>query len=65
MNESFLEKRIGPLRVRAYGLVVNFIANVCALYGLSGYLTNGSGLGFLIAGGLGTIAMIWILSKPA
>ncbi|MEM7570869.1 MAG: hypothetical protein AAF337_13840 [Pseudomonadota bacterium] len=62
---TFLERKLGPFRLRVWGLVLNFAANVAALYGLTQYLNDGGGLGFLVPGALITLAMIILLSKPA
>lgn len=60
-----LEKKMGPLRVRSWGLIVNLMGNVLALYGLANYLKTGGGQVPLVLGSLITITVILILSKPA
>ena len=60
-----LEKKLGPLRLRAYGLGVNFCANVLALYGLSRVLSDMGGKTLLIAGLVLSAICLAILSTPA
>lgn len=62
---GILERKAGPFRLRVWGLIVNFLANLAALYGLTQYLGSGNGLAFLAPGALITLAMIIVLSKPA
>lgn len=59
-----LEKTIGPLRLRAWGLIVNLIANAMALYGLSQVLSGEGGVIFLVIGGVITLACLLILATP-
>lgn len=59
-----LEKQIGPLRLRAWGLIANFIANAIALFGLAKVLGGTGGWPYLIAGGVATIIIILTLATP-
>lgn len=60
-----LDKKVGPLTLRAYGLLLNFIANAVALVGISRVLA-GSGGEVLAAMGAGlTVFLIVILSHPS
>ena len=45
-----LEQKLGPFRLRAYGLMLNFLANILALYGLARVLSGTGGHGFLACG---------------
>ncbi|MGH9320036.1 MAG: hypothetical protein ACRD21_22395 [Vicinamibacteria bacterium] len=60
-----LDRRYGPLSGRVWGLVLNFIGNAVGLYGLSGFLRDGSGLGLLVTGATLTVACVLVLAKPA
>lgn len=60
-----LERKYGPLRLRAYGLAVNFAANAVALYGLSQVLSSAGGWPWLVSGAVLTLACIITLSAPA
>ena len=59
-----LEQKLGPMRLRAWGLVVNLIANVVLLYGLAQVVTGGGGWPWLIVGALATAACILTLAQP-
>ncbi len=60
-----LEKKVGPLRLRAWGLVVNMLANAMALFGLSQVLTGQGGWPLLVLGAALTVACIAICARPA
>lgn len=60
-----LEKKLGPMRLRAWGLLANFLANVIALYGLSAVLGDRGGVYWLASGVIGTLVCLAILSRPA
>jgi len=59
-----LERKIGPMRVRAWGLIVKFCANIVALYGMALTLGGRGGTAWLVVGVTGTIACVMILSQP-
>ena len=59
-----LDRRYGPLPGRVWGLVLNLIGNVVAMYGLAGYLRNGSGLLWLGLGVAVTLSCILALALP-
>ncbi len=59
-----LERKLGPMRLRAWGLVINFAANVTALYGLSLVLGGRDGWTWLVTGIIGTVLCIAILALP-
>ena len=65
MQKIDLEKKIGPLRLRSWGLILNLVGNVIALYGLAAFLKTGGGQIPLVLGSLMTVTIILILSKPA
>lgn len=60
-----LERRYGIWPLRVWGLIVNLIANALALYGLVGFLRDGTHLVPLILGGFLTLACILILAIPS
>ena len=59
-----LEQKFGPMRLRAWGLVVNFVANMMALYGLSAVLAGRGGMFWLYGGFIGTVVCLAILARP-
>ena len=60
-----LEKKAGPMRLRAWGLILNMIANGIALYGLSRVLAGQDGWPLLTTGSLLTLLCIAICARPA
>lgn len=62
---DFLDKKLGPFRVRGWGLALNMIANAIALYGLSQVLQTNTGYFYLGFGGALTIICIAVLATPA
>jgi hypothetical protein len=60
-----LDRRYGIWSGRVWGLIVNLMANTLALYGLVGFLRDGTHLVHLIVGTLMTVACILILAMPA
>jgi len=60
-----LDRRYGIWSGRVWGLIVNLVANTLALYGLVGFLRDGTHLAHLIVGALVTVACILILAMPA
>ena len=65
MNLFDIDRRVGPLRLRAWFLVANFVCNALALYGLSRVLVTGAGMGVLAVGVVGTIGCLAVLSQPS
>ncbi len=61
---TFLERKVWFMRVRAWGLVLNFLANGLALYGLSRVLAGEGGEVFLLLGAILTAALIAVLAIP-
>jgi hypothetical protein len=60
-----LDRRYGIWSGRVWGLIVNLLANALALYGLAGYLRDGTRVFPLSLGVLVTLACILLLAKPA
>ena len=60
-----LETKIGPFRLRAWGLLANFVANALALFGLAEAVNGANGHPALFTGCLVSFAMLVILSSPA
>lgn len=65
MNRFDIDRRFGPLRLRAWFLVANFACNALALYGLSRVLVTGGGAAILAVGVVGTIVCLAVLSQPS
>ena len=65
MNKFDIDRKLGPMRIRAWMLVVNFVFNGIALYGLSRVFVTGAGWPVLIVGLVGTCAAIAVLTTPA
>ena len=65
MKRFDIDRRVGPIRLRAWFLVGNFGFNALALYGLSRLMVEGSGVGMLIVGVLGTLGWLAALSQPS
>ena len=60
-----LEKKIGPMRVRAWFLILNMAANAIALLGLSKVFAGNDGWPVLLIGTLFSVVCIAICAKPA
>ena len=60
-----LDRRYGVWTGRVWGLIVNLMANALALYGLVGFLRDGTHLLPLIVGGLVTTACVLLLARPS
>ena len=65
MTRFDVDRRLGPLRLRAWFLVANFLCNALALYGLSRVLVAGAGYGILLVGVVGTLGCLAVLSQPS
>jgi hypothetical protein len=60
-----LDRRYGPFTGRVWALMVNLLANALALYGLAGYLREGTHLPHLVVGlGITAVCVLW-LAKPS
>ena len=64
MSRFDIDKRLGPMRLRAWFLIFNFLFNAIALYGLSRLMVAGGGVGIIIVGVLGTLGCLAVLSQP-
>jgi hypothetical protein len=60
-----IDRRYGPWSARVWGLILNLAANALALYGLAGYLRNGTRLPHLVIGLVVTAACIFTLARPS
>jgi len=60
-----LERQVGPLSLRAWGLVVNFAFNATALWGLSHVVRGAGGTAPLAIGVIGTVLCLAVLAKPS
>jgi hypothetical protein len=60
-----LDRRYGIWSGRVWGLIVNLLANALALYGLVGFLRDGTHRVPLVLGVLVTAACILLLAKPS
>ena len=65
MNGFDIDRQLGPMRLRAWFLVLNFVCNALALYGLSRVLVTDTGLAILLVGVAGTVGCLAILSQPS
>ena len=59
-----LDRRYGVWSGRVWGLIVNLLANTLALFGLVGFLRDGTHLIPLIVGVLVTLACVLLLAIP-
>ncbi|MDE0365685.1 MAG: hypothetical protein OXP09_08920 [Gammaproteobacteria bacterium] len=64
MSRFDIDRRVGPMRLRAWFLIANFLFNAMALYGLSRLMVAGEGVGLLVLGILGTLGCLAVLSQP-
>lgn len=60
-----LERYHGPFRLRTWGLILNFLCNALALYGLTRVLAGEGGEAVLTVGGIGTLTCIAVLARPS
>jgi hypothetical protein len=60
-----LDRSYGIWTGRVWGLLLNLLANTLALYGLVGFLRDGTHLFPLVLGALGTVACVLVLAKPS
>ena len=59
-----MDRRLGPWRLRVWGLVLNLIGNAIALFGIVQVVEGGSPLLLVIGGGI-TMACVVALGLPA
>jgi len=60
-----LDRRYGTWSGRVWGLIVNLMANTLALYGLVGFLRDGTHLIPLVLGVMVTLTCVLLLAKPS
>jgi hypothetical protein len=60
-----IDRRYGPFSGRVWGLIANLAANALALYGLVGFLRDGTHLVFLTVGIVCTLACVLVLAQPS
>ncbi|MBT8396247.1 MAG: hypothetical protein HKO65_18235 [Gemmatimonadetes bacterium] len=60
-----LDRQYGIWSGRVWGLIVNLTANTLALYGLVGFLRDGTHIVPLVLGALVTIACVLLLAQPS
>lgn len=60
-----LDAKLGPLTVRAWGLILNFGFNALALYGLSAMVRGTGGEALLALGVVGTVVCLLVLARPS
>jgi hypothetical protein len=60
-----IDRRYGPFSGRVWGLIANLTANALALYGLVGFLRDGTHLVFLTVGFVCTLACVLVLAQPS
>ena len=59
-----IDKKLGPLSLRIWGLILNFIGNFIALYGAAQFFKGASGPGLMIIGIIITLVCILVLAIP-
>ena len=60
-----IDRRYGPFSGRVWGLILNLVANALALYGLVGFLRDGTHIVFLTVGVVCTLACVLVLARPS
>jgi hypothetical protein len=60
-----LDRRYGPFPGRVWGLILDLAGNTLALYGLVGYLRDGTHLVPMVAGLAVTIGCVLVLARPS
>lgn len=60
-----LDRRFGFWTLRMWGLIVNLLGNALALYGLVGFLRDGTHVVPLVLGVLMTITCVLLLATPS
>ena len=61
---DFLDKKIGPLTGRCWGLFVNFFANAVAIHGAMKYMLQGGSPAEMYAGIAVTVAVCLVIAVP-
>ena len=60
-----LDRRYGFCTARVWGLILNLMGNTLALYGLVGFLRDGTHLLPLVLGALITVVCVLVLATPS
>ena len=60
-----IDRRYGVFSGRVWGLILNLVANAVALYGLAGFLRDGTRVVLLTVGVACTLACVAILARPS
>jgi len=60
-----IDRRYGMFSGRVWGLILNLAANAVALYGLVGFLRDGTHVVLLTVGVVCTMACVAILARPS
>ena len=60
-----LDRRYGIWPLRVWGLIVNLMANALALYGLVGFVRDGTHLVPLVLGAIVTLVCVLVLATPS
>ncbi|MEQ9463306.1 MAG: hypothetical protein RJQ10_06570 [Haliea sp.] len=62
---DWIDRPLGPMRIRAWGLLANMGANATALYGLQQVLRDGSGQVTLAVGVILSLVLIALIAVPS
>lgn len=62
---EWLDRPLGPMRVRGWGLCLNMVTNGVALYGLSQVLADNGGVPIMVVGGVASVILIALLAVPS
>lgn len=62
---DWIDRPLGPMRIRAWGLLANMGANATALYGLQQVLRDGSGQVTLAVGVVLSLVLIALIAVPS
>lgn len=60
-----IDRRFGPFSGRVWGLIANLAANALALYGMVGFLRDGTRVAHLTLGIVATAACVLLLAQPS
>ena len=62
---DWIDRPLGPMRIRAWGLLANMGANATALYGLQQVLRDGSGQVTLAVGVVLSLVLVALIAVPS
>ncbi len=60
-----IDRRFGPFSGRVWGLIANLVSNALALYGMVGFLRDGTHVVHLTLGIVATAACVLLLAQPS